>query len=216
VESLAVTYSPANPTAPCSQTRERLPDNFIGDEVALLEGIQSGDPRAIATFVERFEHDVRSVLTRILGSTPDVSDALQDTFIRALKNALQVREALALRFWVRRVAASVAFDHLRQRQRLRWYYGSECGPIDEPADTVSPEDHAAFCDVHRVLEMMPRRERAAFYLRYVDEMELKEIALTCSVSVATIKRRLARANTRFRTLARHQPGLVEWMGQKSA
>jgi RNA polymerase sigma-70 factor (ECF subfamily) len=224
---------PANEESSSSHDREGDPDE--GDEAApvsavlpclstgdsssdevLLAGLKCRDSRAVVVFFQRYQHDVRNVLSRIMGTSPDVSDAMQDTFIRALNGVIHVREAHALRVWLRRVATSVAFDHLRQRQRTRWYYFVDYAVIDERADAVTPEDHAAFCDIHRVLEKMPHRERAAFYLRYVDEMELKEIAIACQVSVATVKRRLARANLRFRTLAQHQPDLANWMQRQSA
>lgn len=195
---------------------EPVIDYLTCSENTLLNGLQSGESAAIVAFFKRYEHDVRGVLGRILGANPDLSDALQDTFIRAYRSSLKIRDALALRVWLRRVATSVAFDHLRKRQRLRWNYSSELTLVDERTNRVTPEIHAAYCDVHRVLEKMPRKERVAFCLRYIDEMELKEIAVTCNVSLATVKRRLARAETRFETLARRQPGLIEWMGRKSA
>ncbi|MGC4065153.1 MAG: RNA polymerase sigma factor [Polyangiaceae bacterium] len=202
--------------APVSTVIPRLSIGQASSDQVLLVGLKRRDPRAVAVFVRRFQHDVQHVLTRIMGTSPDVSDAMQDTFIRALNGVIQVREPHALRVWLRRVATSVAFDHLRQLQRIRWSFLVDCAAIDERADAVTPEDHAVFCDIHRVLDKMPHRERVAFYLRYVDEMELKEIASACNVSIATVKRRLARANLRFRTLAQHQPDLADWMHRQSA
>lgn len=184
--------------------------SFVGCE-ALLQGLRNSEPSAQAALYDAYERDVRKVLVRILGPTPDVADALQDTFLRAFKGATQVKEALALRGWVLRVAVSVAIDHLRRRQRLRWLIFSNDATIDVPVDSVTPELRSALRDTYRVLDKLPREERIAFALRHIDEMELAEIADACSVSLATIKRRLARAEIRFRTLARRQPGLVNWV-----
>jgi RNA polymerase sigma-70 factor (ECF subfamily) len=202
--------------APASQVRPRLPVSAASGEEALLSALKHRNPRAVVVFFERYQHEVRNVLTRLMGASPDVADAMQDTFIRALNGVPHVREALALRMWLRRVAMSVAFDHLRQRRRTRWYYWVDCSAVDERVDFTNAEDHAVFCDIHRVIDKMPDRERTAFYLRYVDEMELKEVAVACRVSVATVKRRLARANLRFRTLAQHQPDLADFLHRQSA
>ena len=51
----------------------------------------------------------------------------------------------------------------------------------------------------------------AFALRFVDGMELTEVAAACETSLATIKRRLARAGARFEAAARRQPVLEEWL-----
>jgi RNA polymerase sigma-70 factor (ECF subfamily) len=48
-------------------------------------------------------------------------------------------------------------------------------------------------------------------LRFIDGMELVEVADACSVSLATIKRRLARAQKRFSAMARTYPELDEWV-----
>ena len=197
---------------PTGEASRRARISFAGSEVALLQGLQNLEPGAQAAFFDTYERDVRKVLIRILGTTPDVADALQDTFLRAFKSALQVKDALALRGWVLRVAVSVAIDHLRRRQRLRWLVFSNEASVDVPVDGVTPELRAALRDTYRVLDKLPSEERIAFALRHIDEMELAEIADACSVSLATIKRRLARAEVRFRTLARRQPGLIDWVG----
>jgi RNA polymerase sigma-70 factor (ECF subfamily) len=88
--------------------------------------------------------------------------------------------------------------------------------IDVPAVSVTPEAHAALRGTYRVLSKLPLKERAAFHFRYVDEMDLPEIAAACSVSLATVKRRLARAELRFRSLAQRQPELAEWVNRENA
>ena len=198
-------------STPAGEPSRRARISFAGSEVALLQGLQNHEPGAQAAFFDTYERDVRKVLIRILGTTPDVADALQDTFLRAFKSALQVKDALALRGWVLRVAVSVAIDHLRRRQRLRWLVFSNEASVDVPVEGVTSELRAALRDTYRVLDKLPNEERIAFALRHIDEMELAEIADACRVSLATIKRRLSRAELRFRTLARRQPGLIDWV-----
>jgi RNA polymerase sigma-70 factor, ECF subfamily len=195
-----------------SEASRRARVSFAGSEVALLQGLQNHEPGAQAAFFDTYERDVRKVLVRILGTTPDVADALQDTFLRAFKSAMQIKDALALRGWLLRVAVSVAIDHLRRRQRSRWLVFSTEACVDVPVEGVTAELRAALRDTYRVLDKLPNEERIAFALRHIDEMELAEVADACNVSLATIKRRLSRAELRFRTLAKRQPGLCDWVG----
>ncbi len=195
-----------------NEASRRASVSFAGSEVALLQGLQNHEPGAQAAFFDTYERDVRKVLVRILGTTPDVADALQDTFLRAFKSAMLIRDALALKGWVVRVAVSVAIDHLRRRQRLRWLVFSTEACVDVPVECATAELRAALRDTYRVLDKLPNEERIAFALRHIDEMELAEVADACNVSLATIKRRLSRAELRFRTLAKRQPGLCDWVG----
>ena len=53
--------------------------------------------------------------------------------------------------------------------------------------------------------------RIAFTLRYMHEMDLTEVAAATGVSLATVKRRLARAKKQFMALAKEHPELKEWL-----
>jgi RNA polymerase sigma-70 factor (ECF subfamily) len=62
-----------------------------------------------------------------------------------------------------------------------------------------------------VLERLPADERVAFALRFIDSMELTQVADACGVSLATIKRRLSRAQQTFQRLAAEHAVLREWL-----
>ena len=59
--------------------------------------------------------------------------------------------------------------------------------------------------VYEVLERFDVTSRLAFVLRRVEGYELTETAEACGCSLATIKRKLARAEERFEALAKAEP-----------
>ena len=63
--------------------------------------------------------------------------------------------------------------------------------------------------VYGVIETLPSDERLAFTLRFVSGLELSEVATACRVSLATIKRRLSRAEARFAKAAETSPLLQQ-------
>jgi RNA polymerase sigma-70 factor (ECF subfamily) len=65
--------------------------------------------------------------------------------------------------------------------------------------------------LYRVLGGLPPDERIVFALRFIDEMELAEIADACGVSRTTVKRRVRKAEERFAVAARQDPLLSEWL-----
>ena len=67
-----------------------------------------------------------------------------------------------------------------------------------PADFEAGEAMQA---VYRVLSGLDVDQRIAFALRFVAGMELTEVAASCSVSLATMKRRLSRAQSKMRLSA---------------
>jgi RNA polymerase sigma-70 factor (ECF subfamily) len=61
------------------------------------------------------------------------------------------------------------------------------------------------------MDRFPEDERAAFILRFVEKMELTEIADACGVSLSTARRRIRRAEQRFLRLLPQFPALKEWI-----
>jgi RNA polymerase sigma-70 factor (ECF subfamily) len=151
------------------------------------------------------------VLARILREPQDVADALQDTFIKIFRSASQVKDPKALRVWVLRVAESVGLDEFRRRQRLRERGMLDSERLDLPAPGTPLEVRDALHDTCRVLSRLPDEERAVFFMRFIEGRELAKIAEACELSLATVKRRLGRAESRFMSLARRQPGLSDWV-----
>jgi RNA polymerase sigma-70 factor (ECF subfamily) len=87
-----------------------------------------------------------------------------------------------------------------------------CGPDDLPeaeAPTVEHEVSEALRRTYVVLDALPIDERVPFTLRFVDGMELTEIGLVCGLSLATVKRRIARAQESFAREAGRDPLLRE-------
>jgi RNA polymerase sigma-70 factor (ECF subfamily) len=105
----------------------------------------------------------------------------------------------------------VALDEFRRRQRLRVRIATAAEPWDLAVTTPPIEVRSALRDAHRVLSLLPKGEREVFSLRFIDGLELARIADVCDVSLATVKRRLVKAESRFMSLARRQPGLSDWM-----
>jgi RNA polymerase sigma-70 factor (ECF subfamily) len=182
-------------------------------DAALVESARSGDGRASRALYDRHAPHVARVLTRILGAIPDVPDLLHEVFYAALAQLADLDDPTLFRAWLTRIAVFQARGHIRKRARWRWLRViSGEDPLEEPVH-VGPSDEVseAVAAVYAILRRMPAEERIPFALRRVDGMALGEVAAACSVSLATIKRRLQRAEETFRAEARQQPSLQEWI-----
>src|SRR5207237_9940911 len=110
------------------------------------------------------------------------------------------------------IAVFTARKALRRRQRRRWL--TFLDKVPEPVETGSAAgtdvQEAAGC-VYRIFERMPVDERLPFALRMLDGMDLEGTAAACGMSVATVRRRLMRAERRFYKLARQFEALGPWL-----
>jgi len=210
---VALTQLPsANPQAAPTPKGVR-PIAFVGDDTALVAALRNQHPGAKAAVFDRFERHIRRVVVHIMGPTADVADALQDVFLNAFKSVHTLQDPAALRPWLTRVAVLTTRKWLRQRRRRSWirlFSKHEDEEQFEPEAPPSSEASRALRVAYRILDTLPEADRIAFGLRFVEGMELTEVASACGVSLATIKRRLSRAQADFMRLAAADPALGAW------
>lgn len=185
---------------------------FAGDDAALVQGFRRGDPGARAALYDRHADHVHRVLYRILGFHPDLEDLHHDVFVRALGSLRTLDDPAALKGWLTAIAVHVARSAITRRRRRSWLWFLPSEELPEvEASTASGEVLDALRATYAALGALPADERIAFALRFIDGMELTEVAAACGTSLATIKRRLARASARFEAEARNHPALEAWL-----
>ncbi len=134
----------------------------------------------------------------------DVAESLtQDCFLKAYNARHQFRGESSLSTWLTRIALNLVRDHLRSR-RIRFWQKTRDNALDLvdisdwiPDTAVSAE--TAYLQRERVKEIwkavdeLSRQQRMVFILRFVEEMELSEIAETTGMNTSTVKSHLYRA-----------------------
>lgn len=181
------------------------------DELLVLS-LRARHPDAGTQLFDRYAPHVRRVLVRVMGPDSEILDLVHDVFVTALESVHRLVDPKALRAWLTQIAVFTARARIRRRVRgriLRFLPFSELPePELPPADFEASEAMQA---VYRVLDGLDTDQRIAFALRFVAGMELTEVAGSCGVSLATIKRRLSRAQLSFASAARREPSLREWL-----
>jgi RNA polymerase sigma-70 factor (ECF subfamily) len=198
-----------------------LEPRFERDDYSLVAGIRRGDASAATALFEQYRGLVERTLVRILGFDSELADAVQETFIRALGSTRLLRDPQALPSWLIRIAVCTASDCIRKRKR-RWWLQLFSG-AEDATDQVEDwgfdaesdmEARQALQSAQAILGNLPVQERVAFSLRRFDGMDLKDVAQACGCSLATVKRRLARAEIRFSAQVRKHPALERWLAEK--
>ncbi|MFO0551889.1 MAG: RNA polymerase sigma factor [Polyangiaceae bacterium] len=187
------------------------PAVFVASDAELCEAALAGDLQARAKLCERYLQHVTRVLARVLGRDPELADLVHDVLHAALTDLHKLRDASAFRPWITTIAVHHARARIRRRTRFRWLFREELDESRQPARAAPDDALDALDAVYRVLDKLPVDERTAFALRFVDGMELTEVASACEVSLATIKRKLAGAERRFVNLAEREPALETWL-----
>ncbi len=206
------TSTPAlDSVAPPPPSGARLVINGETADEELARAASGGDPRAAIAIFRRYVVQVRSKLVRWIGAH-DLDDHVQEVFSRLFEQLPRLRQPSALRSFLIGITLRVACTELRRRRRwrLRLTATGEVPDIAEHArdDGTAREALSRFEDI---LGKLAPRTRRVFVLRYVEKLELVDVAAAMDISLATAKRHLARASMRVFAMAEREPALVEYV-----
>ena len=149
---------------------------------------------------EKFEANrahLRAVAYRMLGSTSEVDDAVQETWLRLNRSDTSAVENLS--GWLTTVVARVCLDMLRSRKSRR---EEPMGPqVPEPAARDAHERDAEMADfvgaaLLVVLETLAPAERLAFVLHDMFAVPFEEIAPIVGRTPAAARQLASRARRR--------------------
>jgi RNA polymerase sigma-70 factor (ECF subfamily) len=148
----------------------------------------------------------RCVHRFILASVRDADAAqtlTQDCFLRAYSSRESFRGQANVKTWLLHIAVNLLRDFGRNRRLQFWkrLNASSANPGDLsghlPDAAVSPEDQALLKEqvqiVWRASQSLPGRQRTVFLLRFVEEMDILEIAAATRMKEGTVKIHLFRA-----------------------
>jgi RNA polymerase sigma-70 factor (ECF subfamily) len=204
------TWNRAAPAESRRSTLVHLP--FLDSDAALVASLRARERAGGAALYDRHHGYVRRVLTRVLGPDADLHDLIQDVFVAAIDSIDRLVDPQALRPWLAAISVNCARVELRRRTKSRLVLLWPQNELPETAaPATTPELDEAVRATYRVLTALPVDERIPFALRFIEGMDLAEVAQACEVSLATIKRRLMSAQKKFGKIASTYPELSDWV-----
>lgn len=166
--------------------------------VAIAEGFEDFD-----ALVEQYRPRVFRFILASLRNRETAENLTQDCFVRAYKAREQFRGASSVSTWLMQIAANLVRDHA-SNARLKFWRRSLAGSIDAseveywiPDRRMSPEQAVSAKEQIRAIwkatSKLPERQRTVFLLRFVEDMQLLEIAKVTGLTEGTVKTHLFRA-----------------------
>ncbi|MYM83732.1 sigma-70 family RNA polymerase sigma factor [Duganella sp. FT50W] len=146
----------------------------------------------VATIYHDHHHWLQSWLRNRLGSASDAADLAHDTFVRVLARDDTIREPRAL---LTTIAQGMVANFYRRRD-IELAYEEALAAWPEPHG-MSLEERAIVLEtlvrIDALLATLPAPVRQAFLLSQLDGVGQEEIAARLGVSLATVKRYIAKA-----------------------
>jgi RNA polymerase sigma-70 factor (ECF subfamily) len=160
--------------------------------------VVSGESAAFRLIVNATGDRLVRLAARMLGSTADAEDVVQEAFVKAYRSLTQgsfdFRSSVST--WLYRIVTHSAIDLLRQRARRR---DDSDVAIEPGADGLAQvEAHVALRELSDSLSVLPPDQRAAIVLKAVEGLTSAEIAEILECSEGAVEQRLVRARATLR------------------
>jgi len=175
---------------------------------------------AFSRLTQRFQGDIYRMIFYRIRSRMDAEDLTQDVFVSAYRSIEKLRETNRFRSWLYRIALNRVRDYLR-RKRFRSMFTASPEIKDdipyEPERQDEPDavQHLLKVDfwhqIGLILKKLSRMEKEVFMLRFMDQLEIREIAVTLNKGESTVKTHLYRALAKFK----QEQQLREFLREKS-
>ncbi|WP_420447836.1 RNA polymerase sigma factor [Candidatus Palauibacter sp.] len=137
--------------------------------------------RRVKDWSERYGSELQCHVAAMLGNEEEARDIVQDLWLTALRARPDAGEAANIRAWLYRVATRRALDHIsirRRRSELLAAHASELesGPLRAVDAALSRLSEAAAARVRKSVAELPRRQRNAVWLRWIEQLDYATIA----------------------------------------
>ncbi len=171
----------------------------------MVEGAKAGRPEALEQIYLGNRDRIFRLALRYVRFPEDAEDITQDTFIKAFDaiSTFDLNLGSGLPAWLNQICVHCAIDHLRVRKR-RWGRTTslEAMPQDPPSALPSPEQVAIGRGVRRRVQdavgFLSPRQQAVFSLRYVDQLDIRQIAGRLGCSEGNVRAHLFRSASKLR------------------
>ncbi len=183
---------------------------------------KAGDPRAFHDLFERYKKRVINYCFRFCGHRAIAEELAQETFLRVYKAAQRYRPKARFSTWLYKIATNVCLNEMRKpayRRRLE--------ALDEALDNevhasatmdsfrpIHPDDQLLWQEqqqlVHRAIDRLPKKQRAALLLRVAGEFSYAEIAKQIHRPESHVKTLIHRGRMRLKA------ALAAYFGEKNA
>lgn len=171
-------------------------------EKLLVLRAQAREMAAFRQLVEKYERRLLYYIHRILGNETDRADVLQEVWMKVFLKIGTLRAPEAFRVWLYKITHDIAVSHLRKTSRHQAVTADE-ETLDGEANIQNWNELELFDraeEVHAALEQLSLPHREVLTLRFLEELEISEIANVVDCQSGTVKSRLYYAKAAMRQI----------------
>ena len=171
---------------------------------------------AVELVVEKYRGRLYYHALCIVKDPQEAYDAVQEVFIKALREKRFFDETFQMKAWLFRVTSNLCYNIVRDKRRRRQLLNlreEEARPTESSMTSSKSvqlqQDHDSMM---AAMDKLSENHREILLLRYYDDLSYNEIASVLRVKLGTVMSRLSRARTRLaQVLGPSHPLVLEFI-----
>jgi RNA polymerase sigma-70 factor (ECF subfamily) len=181
------------------------------DDDEIMRRLAAGQDEALAALMTRWQAAAYRFILRGVRDEGLAEELTQETFWRVWRARREYRPEARFSAWMFRIAAHLCLDHHRRRARRPVLLGEESAaqmpaPPGDQADSAAREAELIL-RLDAALALLPLRQRLAFEMNRLEEMNYRRIAESLGCSLGSVEQLIFRARRALReALADDLPG----------
>ncbi|KAB7704111.1 RNA polymerase sigma factor SigW [Bacillus aerolatus] len=178
-----------------------------------IKQVLKGDQNAFGEIVELYKDKVYQICYRMLWDRYEAEDAAQETFIKAFINIHTYDPGKKFATWLYRIATNLCIDRIRKKKPDYHLDAEVAGTegLNMYSQVASaeklPEEAVENLELKETIQAaifkLPEKYRSVIVLKYIEELQLQEIAEILELPLGTVKTRVHRGREALRKYLRN-------------
>ena len=177
-------------------------DAASSDEDLVNLYLESQNTAYFNVLYDRYSDKVFAKCISMLKDESTAEDAVQDIFMKVLLNLSKFKMNARFSTWLYSISYNFCIDKIRRRKKERDLVtdvddiNNYEGVVDEDDDSDILETNVV--QMKHILEQMKVSDKAVLFMKYQDDLSIKEMTEILNLSESAIKMKIKRAKEKFR------------------
>lgn len=166
------------------------------DEI-IVQLIQKGDIEMFGILIDRYEKRLAGYLKRFLKERTDITDIVQDIFIKAYTNIQSFDTTQQFSSWIYRIAHNEAVNFIKKKRPLSFSFFDPDYLINYFRDKNDFEENIERIEtkkeIEQALDDIPPHHKEILLLFFYEELSYKEISDVLKIPISSVGVKINRA-----------------------
>jgi RNA polymerase sigma-70 factor (ECF subfamily) len=179
------------------------------DVELIAKYLQGQDTTYFTVLYRRYAGKVFAKCISMLADEGQARDATQDIFIKILLNLSKFTEQSSFSTWVYSITYNYCIDMIRKKKKMPLLFTEDVSRVSRETEVEVPDSVLLEMKQERlekVIGLLPPGDKAILMMKYIDDLQIKEIGEILGKTESAIKMQIMRAKQRAQSIYEEQYG----------